>query len=183
MNEPVNYQDPSGHFMDKLAKHLLSAAAKAIVSDRRSIVPGASGKRYARDALDAFVTTAFPGEERLPPTTPAQSRLGAHVAHKQYKTPFASKVSAVVANKESRNRPPISTHLQNAYIQNIEAVEHGMISSVTAHLNMRSEWIDYRGPKAAPTRMVARLLHLASAAISGVEEHSAIKLGAALIRA
>ncbi|MGE8051117.1 RHS repeat-associated core domain-containing protein [Pseudomonas monteilii] len=182
--DPVNHTDPSGHtWLKMVTSRALSTATRALTADRYSLLPGPDGRRYVKDAFDAFVTTSFPGEERLPLTTPAQSHLGAHVAHMHHDAPFPSKVKAVVANKESRNKPPISEDLQNAYINNIEAVGRGEISSVTAHLNMRDEWANYNGPKAAPTRTVARHLHLASAVISGVEEHAALKTGKMLRRA
>ncbi|MFB4394415.1 MULTISPECIES: RHS repeat-associated core domain-containing protein [unclassified Pseudomonas] len=183
LGEPVNRSDPSGAIPLLRPKAGASVVAKALVADRHGLPLNPASKQFAEHMQDAIITTSLPGNDgRLPSTTPAQSRLGAHVQHMQSNAPFPNKVRAVVLNKESRNKPPISGYLQDAYIANVERVRNADISSVTAHLNMLEHWGAYEGPRAIPTRTVARALHLASAVFTGVEEQASYKTGAYLRR-
>lgn len=178
LGDPINRRDPSGHNSWLMPRRIFGLPLiRAAVADRKALLPTSTGKAYARDALEAFATTAFPAQANTH-TRPTPSPLNTYVSNMENPAPFAAKVHAVVRNKNSHNKPPINETLQRAYISNVEAANTGDISSTTAHLNMIGPWRRHGGPAS----FVATKLHPVSALASGVEDQAQYKTGKYLRR-
>lgn len=175
--DPINYTDHSGHnryffTIGRVIKSSYRTAPKALAAKANSLPPNPL-KGYLNEAFEIFMETSFPASPAKLSSELTRAPLTQALADMNAPAPFAHKVKAVVKNKISHGKPPIDTSLQASYIENISATNKGEISSVTAHLNMIGQWRRHGGTAGD----VATVLHVASAAISGVEDQAQYKTG------